>query len=233
MRLTMLGLVLFAVTVGAATPEQEAALKEIERFTAQQQRSDPHYAVVEDELLKEVDAMVKTQPPARWAPSVKRWYFTASERAHAKEQAAVRAEEAAAVAAGPSDRPAAWMARVNALDGAMQAGKLAPREHALRMLEAAKIIYPDDALLVSLRQTKLSLATDYELGNITRAQYDERWTSARASYEQSAAAREAVILDAMRAEQAAIPTGPTLGDRFRRQRGVTCAPLPGGAFNCR
>lgn len=238
MRAMMLSL-LFAATIAAAgTPEQDRALREIEAFTTAQQKSDPLYPAVEAELMKGIDDMLKSRPATEWAPTIKRWYFTESERAHAQERAAAREQESAAIAAGPRDQLGAWMARMAALDGAMDAGKLTPREHAVRMLEAARIVYPGDSLLIGLRETKLALATDYELGNITRAQFDERWARARTAFDQSATAREQAVLATMRAEEAAMPmgAGPSLGDRFRQQRGITCKTTPGpfgSTINCR
>ena len=211
----------------AATPEQETALREMESFTAVQQRSDPHYRVVEAEILKRIDGMVETQPPAEWMPTIRRWYFSLSERAHAEERAKIREVERAAASGISAPAPAAtdkYIDRLEALEKDLADGRLSPREHALHALEAARTIFPSDTHLIALRESKVALATDYELGNMTRGQYDERWVRARAAYQQSVGAREQAILHEMRAEQAALErrAGPSLGDRFREQRGIRC-----------
>lgn len=171
--------------------------------------------------------MAKTMPAADWAPTVKRWFFSLSERAHTEERANVRDAELIATAGVVAPSPAAadkYIDRLEALEKDLHAGKLGPRLHALHALEAARAIFPADAHLIALRETKVALATDYELGNITRTQYDERWARARATYQQNADARERGILEEMRAEQAAIErrAGPSLGDRIRQQRGIHC-----------
>jgi len=240
-KMRSLALLLFTLPAIAATPGQEAALKEIDAFTTAQARSDPHYAKVEAELMDRVDEMVKTQPPAEWAPTVKRWYFSLSERAHAEERARIRDAEGTAAGGIVAPSPAAagkLIDRMEALERDLLAGKLGPRQHALHVLEAARAIFPEDRHLITLREVKVGLATDYELGNITRGQYDERWARARAAYQQNADARERAILEDMRAEQAAVGrrSGPSLGERIRQQRGITCTSVPGPlgiTTNCR
>jgi hypothetical protein len=208
-------------------PEQEAAVRQIEAFSNGQAKSDPHYPAVEAELLGRIDEMVKTQPPAAWAATVRRWYFSLSERAHSEERARIRSVERAAAGGIVAPSPAApdkLVDRLQALEKDLLGGKLSPREHALHAFEAARAIFPSDTHLIALREIKVALATDYELGNITRGQYDERWARARAGYQQNADAREQRILDEMRAEQAATErrAGPSLGDRIRDQRGIRC-----------
>jgi len=205
----------------------ERAMREIEAFTNQQARTDPHYRSVEDELLKRVDEMFNTQPVSTWAATIRRWYFAASERAHSQERDRIRQIERAAAAGIAAPSPAApnkYIDRMEALEKDLLAGKLSPREHALHALEAARAIFPADAHLIALREAKVALATDFELGNITRAQYDERWSRARNLYQQNAEARERAILQEMRAEQADLErrAGPSLGDRLRQQRGMRC-----------
>jgi hypothetical protein len=220
----------------AATPEQEAALREIERFTAQQERSDPHYRTVEDEMLKGVDAMVKSTPPREWLPTIRRTYFALSERAHIEERARIRADEVAATGGVIAPAPGAidaYVNRLNALEQQLAGGKLGPREHALHALEAARAVYPQDAHLIALREAKVSLATEYELGNITRPQYDERWARARSVWQQQADAREQTMARQFAIEPAAVRPDTTVGDRVRAQRGMTCRPNGLGAVICR
>lgn len=212
----------------AATPEQEAALREMESFTAAQRRSDPHYAIVEAEILKRIDGMVQTQQASEWMPTIRRWYFSLSERAHTEERTKIRNVERVAAGGISAPSPAApdkYIARMEALEKDMLDGKLSPREHALHALEAARAIFPGDTHLIALREMKVAFATDYELGNISRTQYDERWARARATYQQNADARERAILQELRAEQEALDqrAGPSFGDRFRQQRGIRCS----------
>ncbi len=225
----LLTLMMVSITAAAQgpTPEQEAALREIDAFATAQRKSDPHYLAIEDELLKRVDEMIKSQPPAQWAPTLKRWYFSLSERAHAEERVKIRDVEQIAASGISAPSPAApdrYIDRMEALEKDLLAGKLSPRLHALHALEAARAIFPADAHLIALRESKVALATDYELGNITRTQYDERWARARAAWQQNADAREHAVLQEMRAEQAETErrAGPSLGDRIRQQRGIRC-----------
>lgn len=219
---------LFTTAAFAGTPEQDAALREIEAFTAAQQRTDPLYLTVETELLGRMNGLIKNQPPAQWAPTIKRWYFSESERAHAAERNQIRAAEAAAIGKSTSTTASdRYIDRLEALEKDLHVGKLSPREHALHALEAARYTFPDDAHLIALREAKVPLATDYELGRLTRVQYDERWAQARARYQQAGAARERDIRDEMRAEQAGRAVQPSLGDRIRQQRGIRCASQSG------
>jgi len=216
------------IAFAQATPDQQAALREITAFTNYQAKTDPHYPEIEAELMKRLDKLLQTKPATEWAPTLKRWYFGLSEKANADEHARIRAEEISATM-GDSAPAQRYDDRMEALWKDLEAGKIGPREHALHALEAAMILFPQDTLLISLRETKVSLATDYELGNITRTQYDAAWAKARVSYVQNADSRQQALLGEMRAEQAAAArqAGPSLGDRFRQQRGITCTSTPG------
>ena len=227
--LVVLALALAPISAGAQDNKADAerALREIEAFTTMQARTDPHYTAVEEIMLVEIDAILKATPPREWAQVIRRRYVALSEAAHAKERARIRdvEREAAGGVVAPSSAAADRLVdRMDALEKDLHAGKIGPRRHALHALEAARAIFPADTHLITLRETKVSLATDYELGNLTRGQYDDRWARARAIYQQSADAREREILDEMRAEQAAIGrrAGPSLGDRIRQQQGIRC-----------
>lgn len=229
-----LALLLFSMPA-AATPEQDAALKEIESFTALQTRTDPLYPRVETELLKEMEEILK-RPAPEWASTIKRRYFSLSEKAHGAERAEVRQQEAAALGALAGSNDTKWLARMGTLEKVIQDGKLSPREHALHALEAAKLLFPDDGPLLGLRERKLSLATAYETGQITRAEYDERWSRARADAKQ-----QIDRMDATRAQDAAIVNatanaraGATVSNWIRRSMTCTSSPsATGSTTTCR
>lgn len=235
MRHLAISLILACGIAAAATPEQEAALREIEAFSLAQQRTDPLYPVVEGELLKRIDGMISSQPAASWAPSIKQAYFGLSEKAHAEERAKIRGAERAAIGGvvAPSPKAAdAYIDRLEALEKDLVAGKLSPRVHALHALEAAQAIFPADAHLIALRETKVVLASQYELGSLSRPEYDERWARARSDYQQRADARQQALQAGLRAEQAAGPAGASAADIFRQLRGITCT-TQGAATTCR
>lgn len=225
--------VLFAGAAFAATPEQEAALKQIDAFATAQSKTDPLYRRIETQLLERVDEIIAKQPPAAWADTIRRAYFGIAEKAHSDERAEIRQiEQLATVGTGsPTDR---YIDRLEALERDLMAGKLSPREHALHALEAARAVYPSDAHLIALREAKVPLATDYELGRISRVEYDAGWERAKAAYQQRAGDRERAMVEDPRGSQGALqrPAGPSLGDRIRQQRGITCTPV-GNGMNCR
>lgn len=230
-------LILSVPAVSAATPEQETALRDITAFTAKQAKADPLYGAVEPQLLLEVDDIIRKQPPAEWAPTIRRRYFALAEKAHMDERTKIRDAEVAVIERGPKDPQAAWRARLTALDASVAAGELGPREHALHMLEAVKLIMPDDVRLIALRQEKVTLATEYELGALSRAQYDQRWSMAQERYYQGAkAAATAQAMDAAVMDQAAAAArAQAIADGFRRARGINCISRPsplGTTINC-
>jgi hypothetical protein len=168
----------FATAVGAqaSKADTDRALREIDAFTTMQARTDPHYSAVEDILLAEVDGILKTTPPREWAASIRRRYVSLSEGVHAKERAAVQASEVEiARTLGTGD--AGWSARLTQLDEGVKTGTLGPRLHALRALEAAKLYHQGNNLFIAWRAAKVPVATEYELGAISRSEYDERWQS--------------------------------------------------------
>lgn len=223
MRALLFLLVALSTQAFAQTPETDLALREIDVFSRAQQRTDPHYRAVEDVLLKEIDAIIKSSAPADWMPSIRRRYFALSEAAHAKESDAIRAAElAAAVRLGSG--AAGWNARTAQLEDALKAGALGPRQHALHALEAARIYYPGDDFFISWRAAKVPIATEYELGLITRSVYEERWQKVTASFmdRQAANDRHRQVLEAQAAAeelriQALPPQQP-----FPTQRPIRC-----------
>lgn len=183
-------------------------------------------------MLPQVDELIQRLPPADWAPTIKRMYFGLSEKASNNERAEIRAAELAAAgdpARSPVDR---YIDRLEALEKDLLAGKLSPREHALHALEAARAIYPQDGALIALREAKVPLATRYELGLLTRADYEAGWAQARARYEQAAAARDRAILDQVgrEAEAQQAPSRSAargIADSLRRSPAINCSSTPG------
>jgi len=180
----------------------ERAMKGIESFTTMQMRTDPHYGVVEGELLKELDALLNANPPREWLGLVRQRYVALSEAAHVKEQDAIRAEESRiATSLGYGD--AGWLARSSQLEEQLKTGKLGPRLHAMRMWQAAKVYHPSNDLLAQWRAAKVPIATDYELGNITRPQYEDRWQKVTATFldRQAADDRQRAAINAQAAAE--------------------------------
>lgn len=231
-------LMLISGSAPAATEAQEAALREIEAFSATHAKSDPHYLAVEDELLKKVDDIIKNQPVREWAPTIKRLYFGLSARAHAEERARIRQTEqtiAAAYPSSPDARVGAFESRLDMLEKELMTGKIGPRLQALHALEAAMALFPADELFIAWRQAKVPLASAYEIGAITLPEFEERWARASATYRQNAGAREQAIVQEIsnieRENNARVWRG--ISDGIRRSRGITCTPGPLGSMTCR
>jgi len=145
-------LMLFSAATWAATEEQEAALREIEAFSSMQAKSDPHYRAVESVLLEEINAIVKSSAPREWITIIRRRYVALSEAAHAREEDKLRQEElqlGRGFVGAPAEREAAWKARAQELEDLLKAGKLGPREHALRAVAVARLYLPEDQELRS------------------------------------------------------------------------------------
>lgn len=159
----------------------ERALKGIESFTAMQSRTDPHYSAVETALLKEVDALLAANPPGEWLPIIRRRYVALSESAHVREREAIEAEEMR-IAGTLGTGDAGWAARSAQLEEQLKSGTLGPRLHALRMWQAAKVYHPGNNTFVMWRAAKVPIATDYELGNIARPEYEARWQNVTSSF---------------------------------------------------
>jgi len=184
MRIVLIALALFAAGgAWAQDPkaDNERALKGIEAFTNMQMKTDPHYGAVEDALLKELDAILAANPSREWLTIIRRRYTALSDAAHANEQDAIRADEIRAAAAlGTGD--AGWSARSAQLEGQLKAGTLGPRLHAIRMWQAAKVYHPGNHMFDMWRAAKVPIATDYELGNITRSEYETRWQNVTSAF---------------------------------------------------
>lgn len=176
-----LAILAFLPAIALAQTDKAAAeqsLKQIEAFTNLQARTDPHYLAVEDALLTEVDEIVTKSPPREWLPKIRERYTALSEAEHAKERDRVRADELAAARA-PG---ASWESRYAELEALAKAGKLGARQHALHALEAALALAPDAPDLIAWRQVKLPLATSYEMGAISRPEYEDRWAKTTAYF---------------------------------------------------
>lgn len=179
----LLLLIAFALPAAAQDRKVEAdrALRGIEAFTSMQARTDPHYRAVEDLLLLEVDDIIKAMPAADWLAAIRRRYVALSDAEHAKERDAIRQSEVDA-ARHLQYGDAGWKARTAQLDDLTKSGELGPRIYAIRTAEAAKLYFPDGHDFLAWRQAKIPIATDYEMGNITRSDYEERWNKTTAYF---------------------------------------------------
>ena len=205
MRALLLALAVVAFSTPAASQDAKAdadrALRGIDSFTSLQAKSDPHFAVVEDALLKEIDDLLKTTAPNQWLATIRQRYFALSEAEHQKERDTIRAGEAAALARlGGGDR--GWAARSAELEAELKAGKLGPRLHAMRLREAALLYHPGNDLFAAWRAAKVPIATEFELGLISRSEYEDRWNKVTASFMQRQAADDRVR-EAIQAQAAA------------------------------
>jgi hypothetical protein len=209
-RILLIVLLLPAIAI-AQSPAEERALREVDEFTTLQARSDPHFKRAEAELLPRIDALVAANPAGEWLPVIRRQYLAISERLHREERERIaRDEQRAAAAAGGLQQ------RFTQLTAELESGKIGPREHALRAVESAGIYFPNDQALIAWRRAKVPIATDYELGRITRTEYDERWARASASYEQAVGAREQGLRRACEDELRSIQ------DAARARQPTTC-----------
>ncbi len=177
---------LLAMTLAGAVAAQdpkadgERALREIEAFTNQQARADPHYPRVEAELLQRIDALLAASPPNDWMRAIRMNYFGISERLHREEREAISAVEHQAFERPPSDA-LTWdyfERRLKAIGALLEAGTIGPRGQALHALEAAKLYFPEDAPFLAYRQARVPIATAFEMGRITREEFDARWARA-------------------------------------------------------
>lgn len=248
-----MAIALILLSIGFNTHAQtrsdaEDALKGIEVFTRRQSATDPLYTKVENRLLTELDDILKNNPPSAWLSILRTRYAAISESEHAKERDALRESERRATT-GRGTGQAAWDSRLAELEADAREGRIAPREFALRAVEAARIFFPGDDFFLSWRLAKVPIATQYEMGAITRDEYESRWQRITADFMDRQAARdrtdaknatarartEALLelqqeqLDAER--QSSIWQG--IGDSLRRSRGITCRPGPLGSMNCR
>ncbi len=177
----LLAITLWTPLAFAQGQDSQRALREIEQFTALQMRTDPHYGTVETVLLKELDPVLASKPATEWATWLRRRYVSLSEAEHAKERDAIRASETdAAQNLGSGEH--GWKARLGQLDDEVKAAKLGPRLHALHALEAARIYFPGDEFFIAWRAAKVPIATSYELGTISRSEYEERWSKTTAAF---------------------------------------------------
>lgn len=125
--------------------------------------------------------MLRTNPAREWLTVIRRRYVALSEAEHAKETAMIRASEAraaGALAAGDQG----WQARSAQLEHQLTVGTLGPRLHAIHMREAAQFYHPGNGLFLQWRSAKVPIATDYEMGTITRSEYEDRWQKITASF---------------------------------------------------
>jgi hypothetical protein len=233
----VLALVLVPISLGAQDnkPDAERALRDIDTFTSMQARTDPHYAAVEEIMLTEVDAILRARPPREWAQAIRGRYVALSEAAHASEAEKIRQDElqSASGFAGPeAEREAAWRARTSELENLLKGGRLGPREHALRAVEIAKLYLPEDRGLLAWRRAKVPIATAYEMGAISRAEYEERWQRTTAYFLDRQAANDRqrtmvevqIAAEELRIQQRQLErrAGPSFGDRIRQQQGIRC-----------
>lgn len=231
MRLALTLCLAFLVIPGAIAQNSVAenkALRELETFTTLQARTDPHFDKAETELLPSITTIVRTNPPEEWLPIVRRLYFGISERLHRVERELVAAEERDAWVRLPHNTPGdvVWKyyeQRLTEISKVMETGRWGPRAQALHALEAAKLYYPDDQPFLAYRQARVPLATAYEMGRISRTEYDERWAKAgaelmanRRAADQARADMElAVTIEGERARRA-------YEDRVIRSSPTTC-----------
>lgn len=204
-----------------ASPEATQALHDIEAFTVMQSKTDPHYLAVEEVLLTEVDGIIEKAPARQWLPQIRSRYTALSEAFHAKERDAVRDEEAR-LARAPG---ASWNARYAQLEAQAKEGAISPRQHALHALEAARALAPEDAELISWRQAKVPLATAYELGTITRSEYEDRWAKTTTYFLDRQAANDRAVAQTratLAAEEARL-----------RMQAVQQSPAPRPWVRCR
>jgi hypothetical protein len=240
----------------------DRALHGIATFSNAQEKKDPHYRTVEKGLLKELDDILASNPPDDWVRVIRVRYVALSEAAHASERDAITADERRVFGLlGPGDH--GWAVRSAQLEDRLKSGELGPREHALRMAEAAKLYHATNDLVIAWRAAKVPIATDYEMGLITRSQYEERWNRTTAMFldRQAAddraqlqaqpavgyhipAAREATIpfdVDAFRAARERDRARQSEHqaeirralDAYRASQGTTCRQGPTGSWNCR
>lgn len=221
-RASITTLLLFApmIVLGQAAPmTEDLALRQIDAFTAMQASTDPHFTKAEAEVREKVGAIVDKAPPAEWLGWVRRQYFAASERLHREEREQVAAEEREALVRLPPNTPGdvVWThfeRRMAQISKVMETGRWGPRAQALHTLEAARLYMPEDQSFLLYRQARVPLATAYEMGRISRTEYDERWAragqeflarqqasdQARARFAIEAARGEAEILRAYEAQ---------------------------------
>ena len=231
----LLALILPVVaTAQGSKADAERALREIEAFTTTQARTDPHYGQVEAELLLRIDVILAASPPVEWMRTIRMNYFGISERLHREEREAVSVIERQAFERPPSDA-VTWdyfERRLKTIGAMLEAGRIGPRGQALHALEAAKLYFPDDAPFLAYRQARVPIATAFEMGRITREEFDARW--ARAGEELTAVRRDQdraraelevrIATEELRMQQRQLEqrSGPSLGDRLRQQRGIRC-----------
>lgn len=131
-------------------------------------------------MLDQIDGVVKGALPGEWLAAIRRLYFGASERLHREEREQIAAEELAAFVRPPSE-DMTWSyfeRRLIETSKALESGRWGPRGQALHALEAAKLNFPNDQSFLAYRQARVPLATAYEMGRISREEYDERWARA-------------------------------------------------------
>lgn len=162
------------------SPSAEVALREIDRWTMMQARSDPHFLEAEKAALQKVGEIVESTPPERWLPVIRRTYLAASEAAHRKERDAISVVENVAFVrprstASSDEIWGLYEARLRELAQQLESGRIGPRQQALHAVEAARLYYPGDQSFLSYREARVSLATAYEMGLMSRHEFDERW----------------------------------------------------------
>ncbi|HVW64235.1 MAG TPA: hypothetical protein VHB01_04410 [Nitrosospira sp.] len=93
----------------------------------------------------------------------------------------------------PANNTSIFEEKMGILEYKLKTGQIGELDHAKAALAAATQYFPNDNLLIALRQEKVALASALERGSINKEEYQALWESRKSNYNEMRSQRDARV----------------------------------------